>query len=282
MKQSNIENFREYCQFTSLKDLNNNVEMFLADHKSELSKGEYIAFRRLTKFMGGKVYGICNAKIGTIVSATHEKNDMGGISRSTFKRMKLKLKDMGLLSVFPLERQNGSKSSNLYVLNRYDAIVSLSTTHEPSEPVKVEPSITSNLSKTNNIKDINKRKESEPVSNSFESDVKNTALDHTYCSSKIPKKFVDLVKIFNNFPNNFKIIERFWSKVEMVAWKFCWENEHETKLEVALDSYKQLIRKQKVSNVRDTFGYFYGILNKKFNDAFYDYAYSLLDEDMAV
>ncbi|MGE6609846.1 hypothetical protein ACQKFG_04820 [Peribacillus sp. NPDC076916] len=46
-------------------------------------------------------------------------------------------------------------------------------------------------------------------------------------------------------------------------------------LDVAIVSFKQLIGKMKRSRVRDAFGYFYGILDKKFNNIFYDELFKL-------
>ncbi|MEC1725884.1 hypothetical protein P9E34_14290 [Schinkia azotoformans] len=111
--------------------------------------------------------------------------------------------------------------------------------------------------------------------------VVDVPLSHKFCSSRTPRKFAEFAKIYLNFGDNFRVIDKLWSKVEIVAYKHCWENEHELKLELALDSFKQLIRKLKISKVKDRYGYFYGILYKKFNDAFYSHAYSLLDEDIA-
>lgn len=249
IKQSNIENFKSYSQFNTIKDFNDNVEMFLADHKDKLSKGEFVAFRRLTKFMA-KVYGVCNAKIGTIVAATHDKNDMGGISRSTFKRMVSKLMDMGILDVIPLERKNGSKSSNLYVLNRYesvsieDEIVSSSESNEPSNEEQLNHPKTNNLSKTNNS--ITKRNKE--------------TLDSTYSSDLIPERFKSLVSCYWD---DAKVIESYWSRVKMIAYKFNIVQDESTILGIAIQSFKQLIRKIKLSSVNDNMAFFFGTMKKK-------------------
>jgi hypothetical protein len=122
MKQGNIESFKQLSQFNDLKDFNNNIEQWMIDLKSKFTKSELIALKRLVRF-SAKVFGVCNAKIGTIVSATHENNNVG-ISRSTFKRMVSKAKEFGLLVVTEMERRNGSQTSNLYVFNRYISAVS--------------------------------------------------------------------------------------------------------------------------------------------------------------
>src|SRR5699024_6428481 len=127
MKSGNINNFSYLSQFDNIKDFNNNIEQWMLDIKDKFTKSELVALKRLIRF-SAKVSGVCNAKIGTIVSATHEK-DGAGISRSTFKRMIIKAKNLGLISVHETVRKNGSKSSNVYAFNRFCVQV---------EPSKVE------------------------------------------------------------------------------------------------------------------------------------------------
>ncbi|MGG3448500.1 hypothetical protein [Domibacillus aminovorans] len=86
MKSGHINNFKHLSKFSSLKNFNSNIEQWMIDIKSTFTKSELIALKRLLRF-SAKIPGICNAKIQTIISATHEKNEMGGISRSTFERM---------------------------------------------------------------------------------------------------------------------------------------------------------------------------------------------------
>jgi hypothetical protein len=117
MQSGNIENFKHFSQFKDIKDFNNNIEQWMIDIKDKFTKSELVALKRLIRF-SAKVAGICNAKIGTVVSATHE-NDGVGISRSTFKRMTIKAKELGLLTIHNTVRKNGSKSSNVYVFNRF-------------------------------------------------------------------------------------------------------------------------------------------------------------------
>ncbi|MED4354465.1 hypothetical protein P9265_19500 [Schinkia azotoformans] len=266
IKQANIENFKEYSQFTSLKDFNNHMEQWFVDLKPKFSKGETIAIKHVIRF-SAKVYGVSNAKIGTILKAIHEKLGENAISRSTFKRAIAKAKQYGLLSVHETERKNGSKSSNLYVFNCYSVQeVSVSATNEPSKEEKLNHANTSIPFDTNNI-NLNKR---------------NQPLDYTYTSESVPKKFIELVKIHVNIPDNWKIIEGLWDRVKIAAYKNSMETHTNTMLDIAISSFKQVIRKSNVTSLKSKFGYFYGILNKKFNDAFYDYAYSLLDEDIAV
>jgi N-acetylglutamate synthase-like GNAT family acetyltransferase len=83
--------------------------------------------KRLVRF-SAKVPGVCNAKIGTLLKAINEDYQGNGISRSTFKRMTIKAKELGILTIHETERKNGSQSSNLYSFNRFPQ----------SEPPKAE------------------------------------------------------------------------------------------------------------------------------------------------
>src|SRR3954468_16727943 len=118
LKSGAIEQFEQYSQFQSLTEFNHHMEMWLAEYKGEFSKGELVGLKRLVRF-AAKIPGVCNAKIGTILKAIHEEYHDNGISRSTFKRMIGKAKALGMITVYEMERKNGSQSSNLYVFNRF-------------------------------------------------------------------------------------------------------------------------------------------------------------------
>ncbi|WP_251026992.1 hypothetical protein [Bacillus sp. ISL-46] len=86
LKSGNIEGFEKFSQFSSLQELNTHIEMWLAVHKHDFSKGALVGLKRLVRF-SAKIPGVCNAKIGTILKAIHAEYCDHGISRSTFKRM---------------------------------------------------------------------------------------------------------------------------------------------------------------------------------------------------
>jgi hypothetical protein len=92
LKSGKIEGFEQYSQFTSLKEFNTHIEMWLAVKKEDFSKGELVALKRLVRF-SAKVPGVSNAKIGAVLKAINEEYQGNGISRSTFKRMTLKRKN---------------------------------------------------------------------------------------------------------------------------------------------------------------------------------------------
>ncbi|UQX53520.1 hypothetical protein M5V91_22695 [Cytobacillus pseudoceanisediminis] len=118
LKSGSVDQFGQFSQFKDLQEFNAHLEMWLAVHKNEFSKGELVGLKRLVRF-AAKVPGVSNAKIGTVLKAIHAEYCGNGISRSTFKRMTAKAASLGLFTVHETERKNGSQSSNLYVFNRF-------------------------------------------------------------------------------------------------------------------------------------------------------------------
>jgi hypothetical protein len=246
LKSGRIEGFEGYSQFKSVKEFNTHVEMWLAVKKHEFSKGELVGLKRLVRF-SAKVPGVCNAKIGTLLIAINEEYHGNGISRSTFKRMTLKAKELGILTIHETERKNGSQSSNLYSFNRFPQ-------SEPPKGKKLNHhKETNNLLKTNNQKS-NKRNEA-PIE-----------LDHTFVSDKVPQAFVQLVKYF--FPDA-KTIEEYWRMVQIAAFGFECSQHTEEVLAIAIQSFKQLVRKLKsTKTVVKPIAFFYGILNNKLKELY--------------
>jgi N-acetylglutamate synthase-like GNAT family acetyltransferase len=246
LKSGRIEGFEGYSQFKSMKEFNTHIEMWLAVKKQEFSKGELVGLKRLVRF-SVKVPGVCNAKIGTLLKAINEEYQGNGISRSTFKRMILKARELGILTIYETERKNGSQSSNLYSFNRFPV-------SEPPKANKLDhPKETNNLLKTNNQK-INKRNEA------------RIELDYTFVSDKVPQTFVQLVKYFFS---DAKTIEEYWHMVQIAAFRFeCTQNTEDV-LAIAIQSFKQLVRKLKSTKlVVKPIAFFYGILTNKLKELY--------------
>jgi N-acetylglutamate synthase-like GNAT family acetyltransferase len=241
LKSGRIEGFEGYSQFNSVKEFNTHVEMWLAVKKQEFSKGELVGLKRLVRF-SAKVPGVCNAKIGTLLKAINDDYQGNGISRSTFKRMTMKAKELGILAIHETERKNGAQSSNLYSFNRFPH-------SEPPKAKKLDhPKETNNLLKTNNQKST-KRNEA-PIE-----------LDHTFVSDKVPQAFVQLVKYFFT---DAKTIEEYWKMVQIAAFGFECSQHTEEVLAIAIQSFKQLVRKLKsTKTVVKPIAFFYGILINK-------------------
>lgn len=92
-------------------------------------------------------------------------------------------------------------------------------------------------------------------------------LNHTFTSDRVPQPFVQLAKYF--FPEA-KTIEDMWHMVKIAAYRNNSETQTEQVLEIAIHSFKQLIRKMKLTQtVKKPIAYFYGILDKQFERAYY-------------
>jgi hypothetical protein len=283
LKSGNIKTFEQYSPFSTLKEFNNHIEMWMVEYKKEFTKAELVGLKRLVRF-SAKFPGVCNAKIGTMLKSIHEEYHNNGISRSSFKRMIGKAKKVGILTVHETERKNGSQSSNLYIFNRFP-------TNEPPTSEKLNHHKTSNPSKTKN-KIIKKRKTNELVNTFLDTTVSDATkdiatsdgeqqvagtnekttviaeLDHTFTSEKVPQAFCRLVKCFFD---DAKTIEEYWKMTQIAAYRNNRENEKEKVLGIAIHSFKQMINKLKSTNaVKNPIAYFYGILNKKFDCLYFD------------
>lgn len=245
LRSGKIETFAEFSQFECLNEFNHHMEQWMAKYKNDFTKGERIGLKRLVRY-SAKIPGVSNAKIGTILKAIHEEYNDNGISRSTFKRMISKAKEFGIFTVYETERKNGWQSSNLYVFNRFPS-------NEPPKQMN-QPNETSNLFKTEKDQKNNKRKEE-----AFE-------LDHTFVSNRVPEPFVQLVHYFYS---EAKTIEEYWHMAKIIAHGFDFGYEEDLILEVAIDSFRQLIRKIKLTgNVKNPIAYYYGIMKNKFFDLY--------------
>lgn len=262
LKNGGIEQFEHYSQFSSLKEFNTHMEMWLAVHKDDFSKGERVGLKRLVRF-AAKIPGVCNAKIGTVLKAIYDEHNGYGISRSTFKRMIQKAIGLGLLIVHETERKNGSQSSNLYVFQPFP------TNGLPKEDNLNHHNKTSNPSKTKNIK-IKERKEmdsSEPTENTD-----NKPLDYTYTSDRVPYSFSQVVSYF--FPEA-KQIEEYWKMAKIAAYRNNCESQTDLVVNMAVHSFKQMINKLKESTLQKPIAYYFGILNKKFEELYFEELYEL-------
>lgn len=115
LKSVDIEGF---SHFESLKDFDYHIDMWLFQHKRDFSKCQLVGLKWLVQF-SKQTPGVCNSPIGTLLNAIYEEPFEHGISRTTFKRMIIKAKKLGMITVYETERENGSQSSNLYVFKRF-------------------------------------------------------------------------------------------------------------------------------------------------------------------
>lgn len=257
MYQSNIENFAAYSQFKSLRDLNNNMESFLATHKKDFTSNELVCMKALLRF-SAKVKGVSNISINKLLKAISEQ--FKTISESTFHRFKRKAIKLGILSVIPLSRKNGSQSSNLWVFNRWisnDTPIDKQNVVKPTNEEKRDDTPQNKPKfKTNNNNILNKR---------------NETLDSQFTSDKVNPTFRQFVAYFFN---DFKVIEGLWSRLSIAAYKHCFEHDKKLVVEIGINSFKQTVRALKVKKVKDMYGYFYGVCKKKFSDEFFRDSYA--------
>ncbi|CAG9606854.1 hypothetical protein [Pseudoneobacillus rhizosphaerae] len=260
-KSGRIEQFESFSSFTTITQFNTHMEMWLATCKHEFSKGELVGLKRLVRF-AAKIPGVCNAKIGAVLKAIHDEYEGNGISRSTFKRMIQKAIRLGILTVHETERKNGSQSSNLYIFNCFPK----------SEPPKEEQmnhhNKTNNLFKTKEIdQKIITRKEASQDEKLTEGSLSKINLDHTYTSDRVPNEFIQLVKVFYS---EVKTIEEFWRMTTISACKHGHKEDMGRVIHIAIQSFKQLIRKMKLGRIIKPIAYYYGIMNKKFGELFFE------------
>ena len=237
--------------------------MFLLEHKKDFSKGELVAFKRLTKYCA-KYYGVANAKIGTMIKTINDKLSGFGISRSTFERMLNKAKKLGILYIKNTKKTKGGKGHNVYIFNTIGVLKSEQLKHcesveEPTESKeeqdKIEPEAI-NLLETNKTKTSSKRTETSL----------NKKLDYTFVSDRVPKEFSKLVSYFFN---DSKLIEEYWKMVHIDTFRI--RNvllDDDSILSTAIHSFKQMIGKLKVGKVNNPIAYFKGVLHKQITAAY--------------
>lgn len=255
MKSGNLGQFKHLSKFDSLKQFNSAMEQWYIDiHQQKLlTKSEMIALKRLVRF-SASVFGVCNAKISTIVSATH--NDTVGISRSTFKRMLLKAQEMNLITIHHTFN-HGKQGHSVYVFNEYPSknesdLNSLYDTLEPLQQEEIEPPKTSNLSKTNNH-NINTYKDN--VIPNVPVEFQNLA--KCYYS---PKQVLELWKCVKHSTQHYNDF----------AEQYVDYDSSVNKVELAINSFKQMIVNIKLGYTikKSIFSYYYGIIQKKLDTQF--------------
>jgi len=262
MKQSNIQSFNYLSNFSSIKDLNNNMESFLSCHKSDLTTGELHIFKELLRYSCVTI-GVSNASIRTLLKSLQNKKIK--LSEATFHRFKRKAVKFGILEIHSTERANGSQSSNVYVIQRFiNSGTSISSSNDtrandhtepqtaPDQGSEIEtmtPRKTDVIYKTYN-KNINKRYKdlSHESHESFQS--------HELTSNKVPTTFKNLAKMLNN---GYKQIESLW-RVVTINTHHLTHYKSADKVSLAERSFYQLIRNMKAGRkIRNVEAYYTAI-----------------------
>jgi|GEM_PF-3460684 len=262
----NIEQFKHLSQFTSLKEFNNHIEMWMAEYKSHFTKSELIALKRLIRF-SAKVYGVSTASINTILKAT-EKDAGISISEATFHRMKRKAIKIGMLSIYYTVRKNGSQSSNIWVFNRF-----VNTNDTPNNSIQEQKS-QSNQAKNDNVNEITNGTPNK-TSNHIKTNIlyikRYDGTEAEFVSSRVPKQFVKLVSCFYNKAD---VIEELWKVVKCATSKLNYTVAEVTS--IAMDCFRQLIRLVRKGRIRKSiYACFWGIVNKKLDELYFEELYEM-------
>ena len=253
MKSGNIEQFVHLSKFIDKDEFNSHIEQWMVDFKNQFTKSELIGLKRLIRY-SCKYAGISNAKIQTLVSATHNKEI--GISRSTFERMLRKAKQYGILTVHNTFCGSNQRH-NVYVFNRYQSIKqgeSQSSVNEVPETIDV-PNQETSQAKTNNI------------------------LIDTYKDNIIPDvpiRFQELVKSYYSPKQTlelWKCVKHSTQHYNVFIGQYVDYDPSVDKVELAICSFKQMIVNIKLGYTikKSIFSYYYGIIQKKLDIQFKDW-----------
>ncbi|MFY0218118.1 hypothetical protein [Bacillus cereus] len=261
MKAGSVTEFKHLSQFRDIKDFNNNIEQWLVDIKKEFTKGELVALKRLIRY-ACKFAGVSNAKIQTIISATHEGSI--GISRSTFERMLRKAKKLNLIVVHNTKRGN-FQGHNVYVFQCYQSKIDIRKQNDVVKKTKIDvPNKTNNPFETNS-QNINKRNKDVLINNRTKN-VKHTELNAEFVSKRVPSAFTNLVKCFFD---NAIVIEELYKMYAISVNKLKSVYQDSELLHEGLEAFKQTIRGMKLGKVRNMYAYYYGTLQKKLDSLYY-------------
>lgn len=261
MRAGSIAEFKRLSQFRDTKDFNNNIEQWLVEVKKEFTKGELVALKRLIRY-ACKFAGVSNAKIQTIISATHEGSI--GISRSTFERMLRKAKKLNLIVVHNTKRGN-FQGHNVYVFQCYQSKIDIRKQNDVVKKTKIDvPNKTNNPFETNS-QNINKRNKDVLINNQREN-VKYLGLNAEFVSERVPSVFTNFVKCFFD---NAEIIEELYKMYTISVSKLTSVYKDSELLHEGLEAFKQTIRSMKLGKVRNMYAYYYGTLQKKLDNLYY-------------
>lgn len=241
LKSGHIKNFIHLCKFNSQKQFQDSVKLFIKQNRDKLTKSERIGFDMLVNY-AIKHNGIANFKIATLLKSIHEKTNGNGISRSTFKRLLVKLQEMNVLEIHHTYK-GIRQGHSVYVFLPYES------TKQSNEPVTIEPpKKTTQDYKTN----INTRR-NESINH----------LDHTYTPSNVPDEVISVIKpYFNSAEKIFKL----WGKALLAHKISKLEQPVEGLKELVIKAFKESLFALKQNRIKKDFtAYFFGTLRGLFS-----------------
>lgn len=214
-----------------------------------------------------KVVGACWLKKANIMKLANVGSEI------TLRRFFKKMQNYGFMKIYRTYRvKKGGQSSNIYEFQKVfseNCLGGLSRSENAEN--KGVPKDEEVKTKTETIASETKRNNKNNSINSIRTpsirttNVSNNAfsvdkLDASYTSSKVPAAFRDLVKCFYD---DAQTIEELWKIIHIKTYKLLYYS-LDDRIALAVDSFRQMVRNIKRGRkVRNIFGYFWGIVDKK-------------------
>ncbi|MBD7965379.1 hypothetical protein [Fictibacillus norfolkensis] len=241
-----FENYREYQSFNTLADLNEAVRQHLYLNASSLTKTAVTILKTLSRY-SCVVLGVSWLKVATLAKAIDK-------SEKTVRRALKLLDDLNVINRIPTLRKQGGRGYDICVIKSIDQ-------SEMSRRVESETPSESKDDKGFELEEtlISKTKV-----------IRKHDLNHTYVSESVPQPFIKVVRCFWD---NAKTIEDYW-RMTLIANQKAYDTS--ALLNVAITAFKQTIGKLKSGAIRKKpIGYFYGVVNAKLDEMYYDELYDM-------
>ncbi|MED1206148.1 helix-turn-helix domain-containing protein [Heyndrickxia acidicola] len=248
---ADTSSYENLSSFDCIEDLNKTVrkyrDLIKASVKRSDLKGRLIILLELLKRHSCKQIGVSYMCKNTIANIME-------LSYKTVQRLMKKLEELGIIRQIAMKRKKSMlQTSNAIIIQPIQEEVSNKDTVEKGDKCP-----TLFKTKTTTLKQkINRLRTYETV---IQHNDKNSFNDLPveFCSDRIPKEFVKLMSYY--FNKAFQIDE-FYKCYMLVCDKY---NQQESYcINIALDSFRQLIRKMKRSTINNPFGFYTRILQKK-------------------
>lgn len=260
VQMQDIKKFKDLSQFDSIKDFNNNIEMFLAVHKKDFTAGEMIAFKRLVR-LAASVKGVATASIRYILKKIEEKSNGYGISEATFHRMKRKAIKFGILTVQATGRKNGSQSSNLWIFNRF---VSENNTNDT--PVKRQE----NQKKHDNQAVEHEKSTFETNDTPIKTDI-HFKTNKRFINNTYSKPYVKFIEMVSNFVQDMKLTSKLYG-IYLAQISYIKEHYNPNELlEIGIQAIKITFQATKKIKIHSITGFYHVTLDRLL-DGLYEHA----------
>lgn len=281
-KSGDYAAFKELSTFENVDKMNLFIRKVLYNFKHKLTPSAVKVLKKMSQY-ACKYPGVCWVKIKTLAAEI-------GVSERTVKRAVKLLEELGIIVKYLTIRRGGGYGHPVFVINNHD---NYDFKELPNSNVTSD--VTSEMSPRQEAENIDISKDKQHfsetetiISKTISSrenkmykrkeravqDIKSVKLTKDFTSDRVPAEFRDLVGCFFDDAEQ---IEEYWKVVWLHSRHL--NEDQETILDVAINSFKQLVRKLKKGSVRNPFGYFFGILNKKLDELHYASLKNILEEE---